>query len=103
MVVVNRSIRDAARDLCTIVGENPTIKSGALNAAASRLAARIDVANDDDFTLTDLELALLMDVSEVVAQECVRPRPPLRFNLLAMRVVERFLVPVSNAAGYPGR
>lgn len=99
-MVIDRLIQSAVRDLCSIVEENSATIGGALVASADRLAARLDTTSGDAFELTEHEVSFLIDLMERIAREVIRFRPPLRFNMLAMRVCERVAVSLA-AVGEP--
>ena len=92
-------VRDAIHDLCILVVDNATLRNGIYRAKATALASRLEATADVSLTAAEIELAV--EMADAVAKAIVDGRALVGARVL-MRVVERVIVPITDALGYPG-
>jgi hypothetical protein len=92
-------LRDALRDLCCIIADNPLLRDGVFRARASDLARRLDAGAAAEITGADLQLAV--DMAEAVVTAVVGGRQ-IASPMATMRICERVVNPITDALGYPG-
>ena len=92
-------LRDALRDLCFIIADNPLLRDGVFRARAASLGKRLDAGPSAEITGADLQLAV--DMAEAVVTSIVGGRP-VTSSMVTMRICERVVNPITDALGYPG-
>ncbi len=92
-------LRDALRDLCCIVADNPSLNDGIFRARAADLAKRLDARDPPGLTGADLQLAV--DMADATVKAIMSGRK-LVGTLVLMRICERVVNPITDALGYPG-
>lgn len=97
-------VTDAIRDLCTVIGDNVSIRDGFYRAGAARLARRIDAstAAGEAIVLSGEEIELAVEMAEWIVKAIVAGKPLTGSGVL-MRVCERVVNPITDALGYSDR
>lgn len=92
-------VREAMRDLCCVVADNPLLRDGVFRARAADLAKRLDANGLPELTGADVQL--VVDMAEAVVKAIMSGRK-LVGTLVLMRICERVVNPITDALGYPG-